>query len=52
MIHGVVRSDGRKVPKCIFQNEATEKSYKEKAGGTLKVALLKVYSKVQGLLAL
>ena len=52
MIHGVVRSDGRKVPKCIFQNEVTEKSDKEKARGKFKVALMKGDSGVQGLLSL
>ena len=52
VIHGVVRSDGRKVPKCIFQNEVTEKSDKEKARGKFKVALMKGDSGVQGLLSL
>ena len=52
MIHGVVRSDGCRVPKCIFQKEAASKSDKEKARGTLKVSLMKGHSKVQGLLAL
>ena len=52
MIHGVVRSDGRGFPKCIFQKEDTAKADKEKARGVLKVALLKGDSKVQGLLAL
>ena len=52
MIHGVVRSNRRGVPKCIFQKEATEKAEKEKSRGTLKVDLMKIDSKVQGLLAL
>ena len=50
MIHGVMRSDGHGVPKCVFQKEATAKADKEKARGTLKVALLKGDYKVQGLL--
>ena len=52
MIHGVVRSDGRGFPKCIIQKEATSKSEKEQRRGTLKVALLRGDSKIQGLLAL
>ena len=40
-MHGVVRSDGHGVPKCIFQKEDTEKPEKEKARGALKFALLK-----------
>ena len=52
MIYGVVRSDGRGLPKCVIQKEFTRKEDKARARGTLKVAHLKGDSKIDGLVAL
>lgn len=52
MIYGVVRSDGRGVPKCIAQKEMTRREDKIRARGTLKVAHLKGDSTIDGLLAI
>ena len=41
MVYGVIRSDGRGVPKCIIQKEMTRKEeWKNCVHGTLKIAHL------------
>ena len=52
MVYGVVRSDGRGVPKCIEQKEAKGNIAKDQARVNLKVAYLNGDSKINGLVAL
>ena len=41
MLHGVIRSNGRGVPKCVHQDQLVKKDEIEKVRGTIKVAKLK-----------
>ena len=52
MIYGVARSDKRGVPKCVEQKTYSKREDVEKARGTLKVAHLKGYSNIDGLIAI
>ena len=52
MSYGVVRSENRGVPKGIEQSAVTKKNGIQRVRGTLKVAHLKGYNKIKGLVAL
>ncbi len=40
MVHGVARKSGRGVPKCIIQDEVTNKNLQAQVWGTIKAAVL------------
>ena len=49
MIHGVLRSEGRGVPKCVVQEKMKKKDEIEAARGTVKAAILTNNSKCSGM---
>ena len=52
MVHGVIHSEGRGVPKCVMQEKKTKKEEIQSAQGTVKAALLKNDSRCSGMVML